>query len=248
MSQPTAETVKAAEQRVRAYLAKRAGRTGDAEVARLEREPFGKQAPLDHRYSAEAYALFYEIGFWYPHGRDYAVQQFVEATADQQVFILSALVKHSQKHKIIYDATDTLLSEFGSGRHHNSNPRLAVIWSEFSSNVSRPQKKRGPDPTKLTGRNALILSIMQVLKVEFPTLSIVENSATQSESDACSIVERILNDEFPNLNLAKGAVRNVWEQQVGKKALRHTPASRDLTDAERQVLLAELEALREASR
>ncbi|MBN8185979.1 hypothetical protein JF540_04710 [Salipiger thiooxidans] len=224
MSRVPPETVEAAEQRVRAYLAKRAGRPAEAEVPRSEREPFGANIKL-RRGSPEIDALFWEIGFPFPSGPDVAFQHFIDQSPVEQERILLQLVKHSRDFARVYDATQWLYNETAlSGRL--TQPFMSALFRELLATV-RPDDPHGSDAEQ----NALILNLIQILRSEFG-LAAAANSATVDankqhglpDNDACGIVARVLNDEFPKigprheggerpaLNLSHGSARNVWQR------------------------------------
>lgn len=224
MSRVAPETVESAEQRVRTYLAKRAGRLAEAEVPRSEREPFGVNIEL-RRGSPEIDALFWEIGFPYPSGPDVAFQHFIDQLPVEQERVLSQLVQYSSDFAPVYDATQWLFNETAlSGRL--TQPFMSVLFRELLATV-RPDDPHGSDAQQ----NALVLNLIQILRSEFG-LTAAANSATVEanerlglpDNDACGIVVRVLNDEFPKidataehgarpaLNMSHGGVRNVWQR------------------------------------
>ncbi|WP_170459635.1 hypothetical protein [Ruegeria arenilitoris] len=212
MSQPTAETVKAADQRVRAFLADLAGRRSEALTPLSEREPFGAQIQL-RRGSPETDALFTQIGFPYPSSPDVAFQNFIDQSPMAQERVLLQLVQFSREIASIYDATKWLYNEVAlSGRLNQLF--MSVLFRELLA-IDRPDDAHGSE----SGRNALILNLIDILRAEYGLAAISGPSAIERKkragepiNDACEVLVRVLNDEFPQLNLSRSGVRNLWNR------------------------------------
>ena len=156
MTQPNAETVRVAEQKVRSHLANLAGRDAEALTPRSERQPFGANIHLK-RGSPDVDALFTEIGFPYPTDRERTFRAFIEMPDWEQDRCLTQLVKHSKKHAQFHDMTMWLYHEVAlSGRL--TQPFMSTLFREAVA-MDRPDEPRGSE----AGRNALILNLIEVL-------------------------------------------------------------------------------------
>ncbi|GHH05677.1 hypothetical protein [Pseudodonghicola xiamenensis] len=241
MSRVSPETVEAAEQRVRTYLAKRAGRPAEAEVPRSEREPFGAHIEL-RRGSPEIDALFSEIGFPFPSGPNVAFQHFIEQSSVEQERILLQLVKHSREIARVHDAATWLYDEVALSCRL-TQPFMSVLFRTLRQ-TDRPDDAHGMDAE----RNALILNLIDILRVEFGLSAVASRATVEAnerlglpDNDACGIVVRVLNEEFPKigprheggerpaLNLSHGSARNVWERhrKLSKKMAKEAWDERD---------------------
>lgn len=212
---PSAETIQSAEQRVREYLATVAVRSNEAQKPRSKRKGFGRSIALPAR-SPETDALFFEIGFPYPSGRYVALEHFKNQSDYEQDRILRQLVNHAQTDARIWDATMDLYDELATG----SSPKRATQSMLFASFRAKPRPNESLGPND-HARNALILNLLHILRAEF-NLTVVQNSATKGDNDACGIVVRVINEEWQKdekaedstylMNVSRDTVRNVWER------------------------------------
>lgn len=209
MSLTPPETVEAAEQRVRAYLAKRAGRPAESEVPRSEREPFGANIELVARNPADD-ARFTEIGYCWNGGN--AVEcynTFLEQSEDRQLRILDDLLDEASRNSTFHAALGELLSRLVSAGRVSA-PSVAQIHARYAL-LPRPPAKRGPNKAS---RDALVLNLMQILTGPEFRLEAKRGETSTSESNACAVVARVLAKEFPSLNLSFDAVRGIWDKRV----------------------------------
>lgn len=170
-------------------------------------------------FSAEAAAIFYEIGFWYPHGRLVALQRFFESSEAERLKVLEKLLAQSAIHQAIYDATLDLKREIDATNRMEKSPRLSSLLIDFD-NVIRPERKRGRSVDDNARRNPLLLNLVHIVTSEFD-VSTEQNAATDGENDAFGIVSRVLNQEFRGLNMTWKTIQKVWsnhQAQVKKMA------------------------------
>lgn len=170
-------------------------------------------------FSVEAAAIFYEIGFWYPHGRLVALQRFFESSEAERLKVLEKLLAQSAIHQAIYDATLDLKREIDATNRMVKSPRLSSLLIDFD-NVIRPERKRGRSVDDNARRNALLLNLVHIVTSEFD-VSTEQNAATDGENDAFGIVSRVLNQEFRGLNMTWKTIQKVWSKhqvQVKKMA------------------------------
>ena len=194
MSRPNPPPVEVMEQRARDYLATVAGRV------------FSTRSP-------EVDAALTEIGFPYAIGPDIALQQFFDQSPDEQELILTRLVKGAQTVPQFHDAATFLYNEVALSGRLNT-PFMSRLFRDLVNTV-RPDEKKGPNDAE---RNALILSLMNILTSEFGIAAVFnkarfENNRRNAKpnNDAASIVVRVLNKQFPALSLSWDGVRVVWE-------------------------------------
>lgn len=209
MSRVAPETIEAAEQRVRTYLAKRAGRLAEAEVPRSEREPFGVDIELTTRNPVDD-ARFTEIGYhWNGENTVECYNIFLEQTEDRQLRILDDLLGEALGNATFYSVLGDLLSRLVAAGKVTSPP-MAQIYTRYI-NLPRPPVKRGPNKA---ARDALVLSLMQILTGPEFGLDAKRGETSTSESNACAVIARVLAKEFPSLNLSFDAVRGIWDKRV----------------------------------
>ncbi len=127
--------------------------------------------------------------------------------------ILTRLVEGARTVPQFHDAATFLYNELAlSGRLNQ--PFMSRLFRGLVNTV-RPDEKKGPNDAE---RNALILSLMNILTAEFGIAAIFNSAkAARNDSDktpnndACGIVLRVMNKQFPKLNLTRDGVRIVWE-------------------------------------
>jgi len=205
---PSAETIRAAEQRAREYLASVAGRDF---------------SPRFH----EVDAAFTRIGFPFALGPDIAFQQFIDQSPDKQELILTRLVEGAKENPQFHDAATFLYNEVALSRRL-TQPFMSRLFRDLVNTV-RPDEKKGPNESE---RNALVLNLMNILTAEFGIAAIFNSAkAAQNDNDrtpnndACGIVLRAMNKQFPILNLTRDGVRVVWES--------HRKMAKEMAEAER---------------
>ena len=194
MSRPNPPLVEVMEKRAQEYLATVAGRV------------FSTRSP-------EVDAELTHLGFPYTIGPDIASQQFIDQPPDKQELILTRLVEGARMNPQFHDAATFLYNEVAlSGRLNQ--PFMSRLFRDLANTV-RPDEKKGPNDAE---RNALILSLMNILTAEFGIAAIFNSAkAARNDSDkapnndACGIVLRVMNKQFPKLNLTRDGVRIVWE-------------------------------------
>lgn len=172
-------------------------------------------------FSVEATAIFYEIGFWYPHGRYAAFQRFFESSESEKLQVLNNLVTQSAVHQSIYDATLDLRREIEATGQMDRTSRLSALLIDFDG-ITRPKRGRGRSSDDNARRDALLLSLVHIVASEFD-VSIEQNSATGGENDAFGIVSRVLNQEFRGLNMTWKTIQKVWERRQRVPPLEHGP-------------------------
>lgn len=219
-----------AEQQVRGFLAKIAGRAGEASLPRSERDSFGKHISFVDRHPEDD-ALFTQIGYpWHGTNEVACFLSFTGRSQHDQLQILERLLLESKIKPAFYKATSDLLDRLVESGQLNQTA-FAQIYSRFRR-LPDPPKKTGPNNSE---RNTLIITLMNILRAEYG-LPAVRNSASDQDGDACGIIVRVLNDEFPAiicgeknegrpaLNLSRDAVRIVWE--------RHRKRLKDLSQSQ----------------
>jgi len=202
------------------YLAKRAGRLGDASIPLSKRNSFGENivfAPV----RANDEFLFSAIGY---HNNSAGYQDYLGLPVYKQAQTVDQMMDLADGNKIehrgrkvaatnpstFWDAADDLFKNLACNGKL-ATPELCQRAAQFLT-LQRPANRRGLSRPEVDQRKALILNLVHVLISDQFGLDVTHNPLNPHSHNACGVIANVCQQEFPETKAAfsEAAIAKVW--------------------------------------